>query len=104
MALRHQNIQSPEPTDFGLANFPNPFNPTTTISFITPQAGTTKLSVFNIKGQRVKMLYNGFLSQGHHSVVWNGLDEKGTAVSSSVYFVRIEMNGKSQTHKMTLIK
>ncbi|MDD2331917.1 MAG: T9SS type A sorting domain-containing protein [Candidatus Cloacimonetes bacterium] len=98
------NTQSPEPTDFGLANYPNPFNPTTTISFIAPQAGTTKLSVFNIKGQRVKMLYNGLLSKGHHSIVWNGLDERGTAVSSGVYFVRVEMNGISQTHKMILMK
>ncbi len=98
------NTQSPEPTDFGLANFPNPFNPTTTISFIAPQAGTAKLSVFNIKGQRVNMLYNGLLSKGHHSIVWNGLDERGTAVSSGVYFVRVEMNGTSQTHKMVLMK
>jgi hypothetical protein len=98
------NTQSPEPTDFGLANYPNPFNPTTTISFITPQAGLTKLSVFNIKGQRVNMLYNGLLSKGHHSIVWNGLDERGTAVSSGVYFVRVEMNGMSQTHKMILMK
>lgn len=98
------NTQSPEPTDFGIANFPNPFNPTTTISFITPQAGTAKLTVFNIKGQRVNMLYNGLLSKGYHSIIWNGLDDRGTAVSSGVYFVRVEMNGMSQTHKMILIK
>jgi len=98
------NTQSPEPTGFGLANFPNPFNPTTTISFIASRAGTAKLSVFNIKGQRVNMLYNGLLSKGHHSIVWNGLDERGTAVSSGVYFVRVEMNGTSQTHKMVLMK
>lgn len=98
------NTQSPEPTDLGLANFPNPFNQTTTISFIAPQAGITKLSVFNIKGQRVNMLYNGLLSKGHHSIVWNGLDERGTAVSSGVNFVRVEMNGMSQTHKMILVK
>lgn len=87
-----------------LTNYPNPFNPETTISFIAPQAGTTKLSVFNIKGQRVNMLYNGLLSKGHHSIVWNGLDERGTAVSSGIYFVRVEMNGISQTHKMILMK
>lgn len=98
------NTQSPGPTDFGLANFPNPFNPTTTISFIASQAGTAKLSVFNIKGQRVNMLYNGLLSKGHHSIVWNGLDDRGTAVSSGLYFVRVEMNGTSQTHKMVLMK
>lgn len=98
------NTQSPEPTDFGLANFPNPFNPTTTISFIAPQAGTTKLSVFNIKGQRVITLHDGFLTKGQHRIVWNGLDERGSAVSSGVYFVRVEINGTSQTHKIILIK
>lgn len=98
------NNLSPEPIDFGLANYPNPFNPTTTISFIAPEAGITKLSVFNIKGQRVNMLYDGLLSKGHHSIVWSGLEERGTAVSSGVYFVRVEMNGISQTHKMILMK
>jgi hypothetical protein len=96
--------QSPEHIDFGLTNYPNPFNPTTTISFIAPQAGTTKLSLFNIKGQGVITLHDGFLSKGHHRILWNGLDERDTAVSSGVYFVRVEMNGTSQTHKMILIK
>lgn len=90
--------------DFGLTNYPNPFNPSTTISFIAPQAELTKLSVFNIKGQLVNTLHNGMLSKGYHSFVWNGLDERGTAIGSGVYFVRAEMNGISQTHKMILMK
>jgi len=87
-----------------LTNYPNPFNPETTISFITPREGSTKLSVFNIKGQKLITLHNGLLREGHHRIVWNGLDEKGTAVSSGIYFVRVEMNGISQTHKMILMK
>lgn len=98
------NTQLPEPDDIGLSNYPNPFNPTTTIGFIAPKYGNLKLSVFNVKGQKVNMLFNGLVSPGHHSVVWNGLDEKGAAVSSGVYFVRIEMNGISQMHKMILMK
>jgi len=98
------NTQSPEPADFGLSNYPNPFNPTTTISFIIPYTGDIKLSVLNIKGQRVKGLYSGLISKGHHCIVWSGLDDRGTAVSSGVYFVRVEMNGMSQTHKLILIK
>jgi hypothetical protein len=98
------NIQSSEPIDFGLSNYPNPFNPTTNIVFITPSYGNLKLSVFNIKGQRVNMLYDGLVSKGHHSIVWHGLDDRGTAVSSGIYYVRVEMNGMSQTHKMILIK
>jgi hypothetical protein len=98
------DTQSPEPVDFGLSNYPNPFNPETVIGFIAPQAGTARLSVFNVKGQRVKTLYDGFVSKGHRSIVWDGQDERGTAVSSGVYFVRVEMNGRSQTHKMILMK
>ena len=98
------NTQSPEPADFGLTNYPNPFNPTTTISFIIPYTGDIKLSVLNIKGQRVKGLYSGLISKGHHCIVWSGLDDRGTVVSSGVYFVRVEMNGMSQTHKLILIK
>lgn len=98
------HTQSPEPANFGLSNYPNPFNPTTTISFIAPSSGNLKLSVFNIKGQKVTSLYTGLVSKGHHRIVWSGLDEKGTAVSSGVYWVRVEMNSKTQTHKMILIK
>jgi len=108
--LRRTNVeadddtQSPEPLDFGLTNYPNPFNPSTTISFIVPDTGITSLSVFNIKGQRVNVLYNGLLSKGHHSFIWNGLDEMGSTVSSGVYFAKVEMNGMTQTHRMVLIK
>jgi hypothetical protein len=98
------DTQSPEPTDFGLSNYPNPFNPSTTISFIAPKSGDLKLSVFNIRGQKVNMLHKGLISKGHHKILWNGRDEKGSAVSSGIFFVRVEMNGMSQTHKMILIK
>jgi hypothetical protein len=87
-----------------LTNYPNPFNPETTISFITPRSGSTKLTVFNIKGQRVITLHDRFMSKGHHSILWNGLDERGTTLGSGVYLVRVEMNGISQSHKMILMK
>lgn len=87
-----------------LRNYPNPFNPETTISFIIANPGKVTLSVYNIKGQRVKLIKDGYLAGGHHSVVWNGLDEQGSAVSSGVYFVRVEMNCMQQSHKMILLK
>ena len=99
-----ESVQVPLAVDFGLNNYPNPFNPSTTIGFIAPEAGDVRLSVFNTKGQKVKELYGGSLSKGHHSVAWDGLDDRGGAVSSGVYYVRIEMNGRSQAHKMVLMK
>ncbi len=87
-----------------LGNYPNPYNPETTIGFITAAPGNVKLSVHIIKGQKVITLHDGIMTKGCHSIHWNGLDEKGGAVSSGVYFVRAEMNGRSQTHRMVLIK
>ena len=97
-------IQAPLAADFGLQNYPNPFNPSTTIGFIAPESGEVRLSVFNIKGQKVRDLHSGSMAKGHHTIIWDGLDDRGMAVSSGVFFVRIEMNGRSQAHKMVLMK
>lgn len=96
--------QSPLASMFGLNNYPNPFNPNTNIGFIAPEAGDLKLSIFNIRGQRVKELYSGSISKGYHSIAWDGVDDRGVDVSSGVYFVRIEANGRSEAHKMMLMK
>ncbi|HOD17956.1 MAG TPA: FlgD immunoglobulin-like domain containing protein [Candidatus Cloacimonadota bacterium] len=98
------NILSSEPINFGLTNYPNPFNPMTTISFITLLSGNVNLNVYNIKGQKVRTLYKGILSKGYHSFVWNGMDAKGAALSSGVYFVRVEMNDMHQSLKLIMIK
>jgi len=85
-------------------NYPNPFNPSTTISFNLPKAGNVKLDVYNIKGQRVKTLIDGFMNPDMHSVVWNGTDQNNQSVASGVYFYRLTANGKSETKKMLLMK
>ena len=87
-----------------LKNYPNPFNPQTTISFILPEAGTVGLSIYNLKGQKVCELYNGILAAGNHNLVWNGIDANGRAVSSGIYFARIESGKRKQSHKMILMK
>lgn len=87
-----------------LKNYPNPFNPQTTISFILPEAGTVKLSLYNLKGQIVKALHNGPLAAGNHNFVWNGCDTNGRAVSSGLYFARIEQGNTHRIHKMMLLK
>ncbi len=86
-------------------NYPNPFNPTTTISFSIPEESNVELTIFNIKGQKVKTLINSNLDDGNHSVVWNGDDESNEPISSGVYFYKLKVNGKTEaTKKMLLLK
>jgi len=86
-------------------NFPNPFNPTTTISFSLPQSGSADLAIYNQKGQLVKSLHaSQELPAGDHSAIWDGLDEKGNPVSSGIYLYRLSCCGKSVSRKMLLMK
>ncbi len=86
-------------------NYPNPFNPETTIKFTTKDTEkNTELIIYNIKGQRVKILVNKKLDVGYHSVVWNGKDSNGKPVSSGIYFYRLRTNGYDKTKRMLLLK
>lgn len=85
-------------------NFPNPFNPETTIAFNLPTPGNLNLSVYNVKGQLVKTLANGDMAAGSHKLVWNGTDANGSSVTSGIYFYRLNHNGRSETRKMMLMK
>jgi len=85
-------------------NYPNPFNPVTTIAFGLPSAGSVRLEVFNLLGQRVVVLVDERMPAGVHEISWDGNADGGMAVSSGVYFYRLETAGFSQTRKMLLIK
>ena len=87
------------PAVLGLANFPNPFNPATEISFTLPRQAEVKLEVFNIMGQKVTTLIDGQMNAGEHSCVWDGSD-----VASGVYFYRLETPDFVDTKKMVLMK
>jgi hypothetical protein len=94
-----------KPDRFALnQNHPNPFNPTTNISFNLPTASEVNLDVFNISGQRVTTLAKGMIEAGEHSVEWDGRDINGQVVSSGIYFYRITANDFSATKKMILLK
>ncbi|MFA7058012.1 MAG: T9SS type A sorting domain-containing protein, partial [Candidatus Cloacimonadales bacterium] len=92
------------PNEIITSNYPNPFNPTTTISYNLPADGNVEISIFNLKGQRVKRLQNDFRTAGNHSVVWDGCDERGNQTSSSVYFYRIKTAKLSTTKKILMMK
>jgi len=85
-------------------NFPNPFNPSTTINFYLQKDGLTNLDIFNIKGQKVKSLINDNLDKGQHSAFWNGKDDNNKQVSSGIYFYKLSTGNFSSTKKMILIE
>jgi len=95
----------PKPQAISLSqNYPNPFNPTTTIEFNLNKQGKVNLSVYNIKGQKVKTLVNDIRQSGKNTVVWNGVDDNNNPVASGVYFYKIEAAGSAEVKKMILIK
>ncbi len=85
-------------------NYPNPFNPSTSIRFSLKEAGPVVLNIYNLKGQLVKSLVNSELSSGDHKIVWNGKDERGAAVASGIYLYRMESTNFKATNKMMLMK
>jgi len=85
-------------------NYPNPFNPSTTISFDISKAGHVSIDVYNIKGQRVRVLADGEYGVGKHNVIWNGDDSAGRSVGSGVYFYRMTTQGYTSVRKMLLMK
>lgn len=85
-------------------NFPNPFNPTTTIRFNLSKAAPVDLTIYNLKGQVVKSLLSDNMKQGDHDVVWNGTDNNGKPVSSGVYFYKMTNGRYTQSRKMILMK
>ncbi len=84
-------------SDFNLNNYPNPFNPSTTISFdITAENSKVSLTIYNLKGQKIKTLFNNELEKGNHSIIWNGNNDLGIPVSSGIYYYKLEVNGKTE--------
>jgi hypothetical protein len=85
-------------------NYPNPFNPETTISFSLADQTPVKLSIYNTKGQLVRTLVNGSLPRGDHKAVWDGKDLNGNTAGSGLYLYRLESGSYSKTLKMALVK
>ncbi len=91
--------------DFRLfQNFPNPFNPQTYIQFSIPTHSYVEVGVLNIRGQVVRILFQGNLNAGIHSLLWDGRDDEGNGVASGSYFYRINTAGFQQVKTMMYIK
>jgi len=82
-----------------LGNYPNPFNPTTTISYIIPESGRVQIKIFDILGKEIATLYDGNNSAGKHSIVWDA-----NSVANGIYFYSIVFNNQRLFKKMLLLK
>ena len=105
------DVREVVPVQFALLqNFPNPFNPTTSISYALPTSSTITLKVYNALGQEIVTLVDQTQSAGYHEAVWNGRNNGGANVSSGIYFYRLEAKSSTGTEefvqlkKMTLLK
>jgi hypothetical protein len=96
------------PVNLGLAfelgqNTPNPFRPATTIRFALPSTRDVELRVFDVAGRAVKTLANGPLGPGVHTLQWNGTDDRGSRLSSGVYFYRLTAGEDRAQRKMVIV-
>jgi hypothetical protein len=85
-------------------NYPNPFNPSTKVSFAVPAAGHAVIDVLDLQGHVVRTLFDGHLAAGPADMVWDGSDADGRRVASGTYVARLRHGGRTATHKMTLAK
>ena len=74
------------------------------ISFELPQAGSARLEILDLAGRRVKTLKDGWVSQGRHTVYWDGRDSRGNGMPSGQYFYRLSVGSVTETRKMQLVK
>ena len=85
-------------------NYPNPFNPVTTIRFAVPAASSVRLSIHDASGTLLRVLVDEYMEAGVYSSVWNGRDEGGMPLASGTYFYRMNANDFSSTRRMVLLK
>jgi len=85
-------------------NFPNPFNPSTTIKFDLKDKGLVTLKIYNVAGQLVRTLVNEVRPAGAYTEPWNGLNDRGSEVASGIYFYKMETKGFTATKKMVMLR
>ncbi len=93
------------PAEFSLqGNYPNPFNPVTTIRFGLPEAANVKLVIYSDTGAKVATLVDGYLSEGYHEAKWNVVNQAGARVASGIYIYELTSGEKRFIKKMLLAK
>jgi hypothetical protein len=93
------------PNKFSLKqNFPNPFNPVTTLRYDLPENGHVNITIYDMLGRQVKTLINQIQDAGYRSVIWDATDDYGKPVSAGIYLYQIQAGDFIQTRKMVLLK
>ncbi|MGH7455978.1 MAG: FlgD immunoglobulin-like domain containing protein, partial [bacterium] len=93
------------PLSFALErNYPNPFNPETTIKYQVARTSEVKIGIYNVMGQLVKTLVNETKNAGNYTIVWNGDNAQGKPAPTGVYFLKMEAGDFIKVHKMALVK
>ncbi len=92
------------PSEFTISNYPNPFNPTTTIKYSLPKTGKVTIEVYDITGSLIDELLSEKKNVGTHKVIWNGKNRNGLQVSSGIYFYKVQLDDQIKTAKMLFMK
>jgi hypothetical protein len=105
VAARISDVLSMIPEELSISgNYPNPFNPSTTIRYGLPEPRNVRMTVVNIMGQEIAELVSGWQDMGRYEVVWNGQSGDGGSLSSGIYFVIINDGKNLRSHKVMLLK
>ena len=91
-------------SNYSLRNYPNPFNPTTSIEFTIPQVEHVNITIYNLLGEKVKSLVNGRRAAGTHTIQWDGRDDYGNIVNSGCYIYKIISGDYTAAHRMLFLK
>jgi hypothetical protein len=99
------SVKRTVPSGFALENnYPNPFNPATTICFTLERAGYIRLEILSITGQNIRELISGHMTGGTHEIIWDGRDDRGVSVSSGAYMYRLIMGEQVTAKRMMLTR
>ena len=102
---RHAKLVGNLPVSFGLeANYPNPFNPSTTLRYNLVEAGQVQLTVYNVMGQQIRVLVDQVQQAGAYQIEWNSQDEVGQPVAPGLYLYRLVSGNQAAVGKMLLVK
>jgi len=94
----------PSAVDIGLSNYPNPFNPSTTISYTVDSMGQASLEIYDVTGRMIRHLAGGTMEPGTYSARWDGTNDGGHRVASGTYFLRLRTERKAVTRKIVLAR
>ena len=104
-ALSAENLTISVPNDFALLqNFPNPFNPTTSITYHLQTSSPTSVTIYDLMGNKVKDLFSGLENPGYKSINWDATDNNGDLVSSGIYFYKLQVGESFDIKRMMYLK